>query len=69
MSPKLKAERGSTVTGSVINLDYQKENGEWAGRLHLESRGLTGCLLDLPCPIMAISGKVGNPTNLRPSRT
>lgn len=35
-----KAERGSTVQDSVIDLGYQKENGGWAGRLCLESRVL-----------------------------
>lgn len=60
---------GATVPDSVINLDYRKENGGWAGKLHLESRGSAGSLLDLPCPITAVNGKLGNPTNLRPRRT
>lgn len=63
-----KVERESTIPGRVTKLmTRRKVDGGQEG--YVWNPRFTGCLSDLPCPVMTVSGKLGNPSNLRPVRT
>lgn len=63
-----RVERGSTTPGRVTNLMTRRKM-EGRQEDYVRNPRFTGCLLDLSCPVMTVSGKLSNPSNLRPVRT